>query len=121
MAFVTGDTGHTVALVGTHLDEAIIRSVADTRLHPKFGMILPSNVTAYPWDRFCEVDAMATGSLPRKHMPLTRAIIDAICREPAARSVMAEPLRHAVNPREESHGDLNKFLREASLCPSLAA
>ena len=41
--------------------------------------------------------------------------------EPAARSVMAEPLRHAVNPREESHADLNKFLREASLCPSLAA
>ena len=25
MAFVTGDTGHTVALVGTHLDEAIIQ------------------------------------------------------------------------------------------------
>jgi glycerol-3-phosphate dehydrogenase (NAD(P)+) len=54
MAVVTGDAGQTVALVGTHLDEAIIRSVADTRVHPKLGVTLPSTVTAYPWDRLRE-------------------------------------------------------------------
>jgi glycerol-3-phosphate dehydrogenase (NAD(P)+) len=55
MAVVTGDSGHSVALVGTPLDEAIIRSVEETKLHPKLGVTLPSAVTAYRWDRFGQV------------------------------------------------------------------
>ena len=54
MAVVTGDRGHDVALVGTHLDEAIIRSLEETKLHPKLGVTLPEAVTAYRWDRFGE-------------------------------------------------------------------
>jgi glycerol-3-phosphate dehydrogenase (NAD(P)+) len=52
MAVVTGDRGHSVALVGTHLDESIIRSVEETKLHPKLGVTLPAAVTAYRWDQF---------------------------------------------------------------------
>jgi glycerol-3-phosphate dehydrogenase (NAD(P)+) len=52
MAVVTGDSGHDVALVGTHLDEAIIRSLEETKLHPKLGVTLPSTVKAYRRDRF---------------------------------------------------------------------
>jgi glycerol-3-phosphate dehydrogenase (NAD(P)+) len=33
MAVVAGDQGHIVDLVGTHLDESIIRSIGNTRLH----------------------------------------------------------------------------------------
>jgi glycerol-3-phosphate dehydrogenase (NAD(P)+) len=52
MAVVAGDQGHTVRLVGTHLDEPIIRSVAQTRRHPKLGVTLSSTVRAYPCDGF---------------------------------------------------------------------
>jgi glycerol-3-phosphate dehydrogenase (NAD(P)+) len=52
MAVVTGDRDHRVSLVGTPLDEAIIHSVKETRLHPKLGVNLPPAVTAYRWDRF---------------------------------------------------------------------
>jgi glycerol-3-phosphate dehydrogenase (NAD(P)+) len=52
MAVVTGDKGHEVALVGTHLDEAIISSIEETKLHPGLGVMLPSSVTAYRWHRF---------------------------------------------------------------------
>ena len=54
MAVVTGDRGHSVALVGTPLDEEIIRSIEETKLHPKLGVTLSSNVSAYRWDRFGE-------------------------------------------------------------------
>ena len=54
MAVVAGDSGHSVALIGTHLDVAIIDSVKETGLHPKLGVALPSTVTAYQWDRFGE-------------------------------------------------------------------
>jgi glycerol-3-phosphate dehydrogenase (NAD(P)+) len=52
MAVVTGDREHDVALVGTPLDEAIIHSVKETKLHPKLGITLPPVVAAYRWDRF---------------------------------------------------------------------
>jgi glycerol-3-phosphate dehydrogenase (NAD(P)+) len=52
MAMVTGDKGHRVALVGTHLDEVIISSINETRLHPRLRVTLPSTVTAYRWDCF---------------------------------------------------------------------
>ncbi len=52
MAVVAGDQGHMVRLVGTHLDEGIIRSVAETRLHPKLGVMLSSTLMAYPCDGF---------------------------------------------------------------------
>jgi glycerol-3-phosphate dehydrogenase (NAD(P)+) len=54
MAVVAGDSGHSVALIGTHLDVAIINSVKETGLHPKLGVALPSTVKAYQWDRFGE-------------------------------------------------------------------
>ena len=52
MDMVTGDRGHRVALVGTHLDEAIISSIDETRLHPRLGVRLPSTVTCYRWNCF---------------------------------------------------------------------
>lgn len=52
MAMVTGDRGHRVALVGTHLDETIISSIDETSLHPRLGVMLPSTVTAFRWDCF---------------------------------------------------------------------
>jgi len=51
MAMVTGDMGHRVALVGTHLDEVIISSINETRLHPGLRVMLPPTVTAYRWGR----------------------------------------------------------------------
>ena len=41
-----------MALVGTHLDEAIISSIEETKLHPGLGVMLPSAVTAYRWRCF---------------------------------------------------------------------
>jgi glycerol-3-phosphate dehydrogenase (NAD(P)+) len=52
MAVVAADRGHRVALVGTHLDDHIIRSIEETRLHPRPGTALPSTVTPYRWDCF---------------------------------------------------------------------
>jgi glycerol-3-phosphate dehydrogenase (NAD(P)+) len=54
MAVVASDRGHSVALVGTPLDEEILRSIEEKRLHPKLGVTLSSNVTAYRWERFGE-------------------------------------------------------------------
>lgn len=39
--------GHDIALVGTHLDEEIIRSVAGNGFHPRLGVTLPSSVVAH--------------------------------------------------------------------------
>jgi len=55
MAVVAADRGHSVALVGTHLDEPVISSIEATHLHPKLGVTLASTVTAYRWDSFGEV------------------------------------------------------------------
>jgi glycerol-3-phosphate dehydrogenase (NAD(P)+) len=54
MAVVASDRGHSVALVGTPLDEEILRSIEEKRLHPKLGVRLPPNVTAWRWERFSE-------------------------------------------------------------------
>jgi 3-hydroxyacyl-CoA dehydrogenase len=55
MAVVAADRGHSVSLVGTHLDEPVISSLEATHLHPKLGLTLASTVTVYRWDRFGEV------------------------------------------------------------------
>lgn len=41
------DNGHTVNLVGTHLDRDIVESVQQTGVHPTLGLKLPDAVTAY--------------------------------------------------------------------------
>jgi glycerol-3-phosphate dehydrogenase (NAD(P)+) len=51
--------GHDITLVGTHLDEDIIRSVAGNGLHPRLGVALPPRVTARPWTAFA--GAMGAG------------------------------------------------------------
>jgi len=42
------DNGHTVRLVGTPLDEAIIRQVQQNGMHPKLQRSLPGSVRVYP-------------------------------------------------------------------------
>lgn len=41
------DNGHEVALVGTHLDEEIIRSIQDSGVHPNLDLKVPEGVTAH--------------------------------------------------------------------------
>jgi len=57
MAVPAAARGHRVALVGTHLDEDIIRSVAGNGHHPRLGLALPPAVTAHRSDGFAEVMA----------------------------------------------------------------
>lgn len=59
MAVPAASSGARIALVGTHLDEAIIRSVAGNGHHPRLGLALPSSVTPLTHDHFGE--AMAGG------------------------------------------------------------
>ena len=40
MAVVASDRGHNVALVGTPLDELVLRSFEERRLHAKLGVTL---------------------------------------------------------------------------------
>jgi glycerol-3-phosphate dehydrogenase (NAD(P)+) len=54
MAIVAADRGHRVELVGTHLDDQIIRSIEKTKLHPTLGTTLPSAVRPHRWDRFAQ-------------------------------------------------------------------
>ncbi|MEQ1940021.1 hypothetical protein ABMA46_17390 [Mesorhizobium sp. CN5-321] len=44
--------GSRVDLVGTHLDEEIVRSVAGNGLHPRLGVTLPARVEAHSWTNF---------------------------------------------------------------------
>jgi glycerol-3-phosphate dehydrogenase len=46
------DRDHEVRLVGTHLDQAIIDSVAKTGQHPRLNVRLPEGVKAYPHSDF---------------------------------------------------------------------
>ena len=46
--------GHEIALVGTHLDEEIVRSVAADGVHPKLKVALPGRVTPHPWTAFAQ-------------------------------------------------------------------
>jgi glycerol-3-phosphate dehydrogenase (NAD(P)+) len=57
MAVPAGALGHDVDLVGTHLDEAIVRSVAGNGWHPRLGLALPPTTRAYDWTRFPEAMA----------------------------------------------------------------
>ena len=59
MAVPAAARGHRVALVGTHLDEAIVRSVAGNGFHPRLGLALPDAVTAHHWGGFGAVMAGA--------------------------------------------------------------
>lgn len=47
LAFPTSDNGHTVRLVGTHLDKDIIDSCKAEHFHPKLKRHIPKSVTAY--------------------------------------------------------------------------
>ncbi len=59
------DRGHQVRLVGSHLDQAIVQSVAQSGIHPKLAYELPRTITAYPLERLAEaldgVDAVGLG------------------------------------------------------------
>lgn len=48
------DNGHTVHLVGTHLDDAWVDSVAATGWHPKLGCHLPDGIRAFRNDQLAE-------------------------------------------------------------------
>lgn len=52
MTLPFADRGMTVRLVGTHLDRAIIDSVAATGLHPKLNVTLPKGITAFHHEDF---------------------------------------------------------------------
>ena len=48
------DNGHTVRLVGTHLDGEIVRSCKETRYHPKLKRDLPAGVQSYSVEEIAE-------------------------------------------------------------------
>ncbi len=54
MTLPAAAAGHRVDLVGTHLDEEIVRSVADSGFHPGLKVKLPETVRARPWTEFSE-------------------------------------------------------------------
>jgi glycerol-3-phosphate dehydrogenase (NAD(P)+) len=54
MTLPAAEGGHRIALVGTHLDEDIVRSVEGNGLHPRLGVTLPATVKARPWTEFGE-------------------------------------------------------------------
>jgi glycerol-3-phosphate dehydrogenase (NAD(P)+) len=53
-AVPAADNGHTVHLVGTHLDDAWVDSVAETGWHPKLACHLPDGIRAFRNDRLAE-------------------------------------------------------------------
>ncbi len=57
MAMPATARGHRVALVGTHLDDDIIRSVAGNGHHPRLGLALPATVAAHRSTAFADVMA----------------------------------------------------------------
>ena len=48
------DNGHQVNLVGTHLDNAIIEEIHDSRTHPRLHVRVPDQVQPYTYDRLAE-------------------------------------------------------------------
>jgi glycerol-3-phosphate dehydrogenase (NAD(P)+) len=48
------DRGHDVCLVGTHLDDEIVRSIESNGVHPKLLLALPTNVRVFPNERLAE-------------------------------------------------------------------
>jgi glycerol-3-phosphate dehydrogenase (NAD(P)+) len=55
LTFPASDNGHEVRLVGTHLDEEIIRSCRENGFHPKLKRPLPANVTPFFHTQLAEV------------------------------------------------------------------
>jgi glycerol-3-phosphate dehydrogenase (NAD(P)+) len=47
-AWPLADRGHSVRLVGTHLDHEIVEATRQTRVHPKLGLAVPDGVEIYP-------------------------------------------------------------------------
>jgi len=47
LTYPAADNGAQIRLVGTHLDDAIIQSCKDTRIHPRLKRPIPETVTAY--------------------------------------------------------------------------
>lgn len=54
MSWPAADRGHSVRLVGTHLDTAIIDSIATGGPHPRLGVAPPASVGPFHHDRFAE-------------------------------------------------------------------
>lgn len=54
MTLPAAQRGERVDLVGTPLDDEIIRSVAGNGLHPRLGVTLPPSVSAHDWTAFGE-------------------------------------------------------------------
>lgn len=55
MTLPAAQGGSRIDLVGTHLDEDIVHSVAANGLHPRLGVVLPPAVKAHSWGSFAEV------------------------------------------------------------------
>jgi glycerol-3-phosphate dehydrogenase (NAD(P)+) len=73
MAVPAAARGNRVALVGTHLDEEIIRSVAGNGLHPRLGLKLPEAVSAQSWTSF---DAVMDGPVDLLILGVSSAGVD---------------------------------------------
>ena len=54
-SFPLADVGHTVHLVGTHLDREWIQGVSDSGIHPKLKLKLPERVIPYTHDQLPQV------------------------------------------------------------------
>ena len=54
LAFPARENGHDVRLVGTHLDQEIIKTAQRTNRHPKFVRDFPAGVRFYPIERLEE-------------------------------------------------------------------
>jgi glycerol-3-phosphate dehydrogenase (NAD(P)+) len=63
MTLPAARNGARIALVGTHLDEEIVRSVAGNGLHPRLAVTLPAEVDARAWTSFGAAMADAPGLL----------------------------------------------------------
>ncbi|MBB1508416.1 2-dehydropantoate 2-reductase N-terminal domain-containing protein [Tessaracoccus sp. MC1756] len=65
LATPLADNGHTMRLVGTHLDREIIDSIKSTGVHPNLGLTLPEGTTAYQLeeaaDAFDGIDLVLSG------------------------------------------------------------
>jgi glycerol-3-phosphate dehydrogenase (NAD(P)+) len=61
--FPAADAGHSVRLVGTHLDLEWIDSVRETGVHPKLKMKLPEQVLAFTHDQLSEALSRASPGL----------------------------------------------------------
>ncbi len=54
LTFPAADNGHDVRLVGTHLDDDIIKSCRERRFHPRLRRAIPESVKPYFYSEFAE-------------------------------------------------------------------